>query len=191
VQGTLLGGVRGALRRHAACAAERQREQRWQDRFKCQVLLDQAAVLAAMAYVDLNPLRAKLCDTLEASKHTSARKRLDEIAQTPALAEAKLAPIAGQRGRCVLALTEIEYLQMVDYTGRQIRADKRGAIAGPPPAILKHLGYSPDNWTRQVLAIRSDFSRAVGAVEMLAQKASAIGQFWLRGIATARRLATA
>ena len=44
-----------------------------------------------MAYVDLNPLRAKLCDTLEASKHTSARKRLDEIAQTPALAEAKLA----------------------------------------------------------------------------------------------------
>jgi len=74
---------------------------------------------------------------------------------------------------------------------RRIRADKRGAIAGPPPAILKRLGYSPDNWTRQVLAIRSDFSRAVGAVEMLAQKAAAIGQFWLRGIAKARRLATA
>ena len=101
-----------------------------------------------MAYVDLNPLRAKLCDTLEASKHTSARKRLDEIAQTPALAEAKLAPIAEQRGRCVFALTQIAYLQMVDHTGRQIRADKRGAIAGPPPAILKRLGYSPDNWTR-------------------------------------------
>jgi len=43
----------------------------------------------------------------------------------------------------------------------------------------------------QVLAIRSDFSRAVGAVEMLAAKAAEIGQFWLRGIATARRLATA
>ena len=111
------------------------------------MLLDQAAVLAAMAYVDLNPVRAKLCDTLEASKHTSARKRLDEIARAPALAEAKL-PIAGQRGRCVLALTEIEYLQMVDYSGRQIRADQRGAIAGPPPAILQRLGYSPDNWTR-------------------------------------------
>jgi len=44
------------------------------------VLLDQAVILAAMAYVDLNPVRAKLCDTQEASKHTSVRKRLDEIA---------------------------------------------------------------------------------------------------------------
>ena len=75
----------------------------------------------------------------------------------------------------MLALTEIEYLQMVDYTGRQVRAHKRGAIAGPPPTILQRLGYSPDNWTRQVLAIRSDFSRAVGAVEMLAEKAAEIG----------------
>ena len=143
------------------------------------MLLDDAAVLAAMAYVDLNPVRAKLCETLEASKHTSARKRPDEIAQTPALAKARL------------ALTQIEYLQMVDYTGRQIRADQRGAISGAPPAILRHLGYSPDNWTRQVLAIRSDYSRAVGAVEALAEKAADIGQFWLRGIATARRLARA
>ncbi len=155
------------------------------------MLLDDAAVLAAMAYVDLNPVRAKLCETLEASKHTSARKRLDEIAQTPALAKARLTPITGQRGCCVLALTQIEYLQMVDYTGRQIRADQRGAISGAPPAILRHLGYSPDNWTRQLLAIRSDYSRAVGAVEALAEKAAAIGQFWLRGIATARRLARA
>ena len=105
------------------------------------------------------------------------------------LAKPELAPIAGRRGRCVLALAQIEYLQMVDYTGRQIRADKRGAFAGPPPAILQRLGYSPYNWTRQVLAIRSDFSRAVGAVEMLVEKAAEIGQFWLRGIATARRLA--
>jgi len=97
--------------------------------------------------------------------------------------------IAGQRGRCVLALTQVEYLQLVDYSGRQLRADKRGVIAGPPPTILRRLGYSPDSWTRQVLAIRSDFDRAVGAVEMLVEKAAEIGQFWLFGITTARRLA--
>ena len=39
-----------------------------------QSLLDDNAVLAAMAYVDLNPVRAKICDTLEASAHTNPRK---------------------------------------------------------------------------------------------------------------------
>ncbi len=40
-----------------------------------------------------------------------------------------------------------------------------------------------------MLALKYDYSRAVGAVEMLVEKAAEIGQFWLRGIATARRLA--
>jgi len=45
----------------------------WEGRFRCQVLLDQTAVIAAMAYVDLNPVRAEICETLEDSAHTSAR----------------------------------------------------------------------------------------------------------------------
>jgi hypothetical protein len=53
------------------------------------------------------------------------------------------------------------------------------------------MGYRPENWTRQVLAVKSDYSRAIGAVECLVEKAAEIGQRWLRGIATARRLAAA
>ena len=49
--------------------------------------------------------------------------------------------------------------------------------------------YKRQNWTRQVLAVKSDCSRAIGAVECLLEKAAAMGQQWLRGIATARRLA--
>ncbi len=56
----------------------------WEGRFKCQALLDEDAVLAAMAYVDLNPVRARICDTLEASVHTCARLRLTVIEQEPA-----------------------------------------------------------------------------------------------------------
>ena len=48
----------------------------WEGRFKCQLLEDEGAVLACMAYVDLNPVRAKLADTLEASTFTSVHDRL-------------------------------------------------------------------------------------------------------------------
>ncbi len=161
----------------------------WEGRFKCQALLDDDAVLAAMAYVDLNPVRAKICDTLEASAHTSARVRLTEIERESAAAERPLAPITGNRGLSVLRMTQAEYLNLVDYTGRQIRADKRGAIEGPAPAALVRLGCRPETWTRQVLAVKSDYSRAMGAVECLIDKAAAMGQCWLRGLALARRLA--
>ena len=162
----------------------------WEGRFKCQSLLDDSAVLAAMAYVDLNPVRAKICDTLEASVHTSARQRLTAIEQESTAADRPLAPIAGSRGMSVLRMTQAEYLSLVDYAGRQIRADKRGTIEGPAPAALARLGYRPETWTRQVLAVKSDFSRAMGAVECLVDKAAEMGQCWLRGISTARWLAT-
>ncbi|MCP5473464.1 MAG: hypothetical protein H7A19_01300 [Rhodanobacteraceae bacterium] len=57
------------------------------------------------------------------------------------------------------------------------------------PAVLRRMGYRPENWTRQVLAVKSDYNRAIGAVECLVEKAAKIGQRWLRGITTARRLA--
>jgi len=54
----------------------------WEGRFKCQNLCDMGAVLACMAYVDLNPVRAGLVQAPELSEFTSVRERFDaEVAR--------------------------------------------------------------------------------------------------------------
>ncbi len=160
----------------------------WEARFKCQTLLDETAVLSAMTYVNLNPVRAKICDSLEDSAHTSARKRLDAIEKDRRQADQPLAPVLGLRGFGVLTIRQRDYLELVDHTGRHIHPGKRGAISGPPPAALTSIDYTTDRWQRQVLAVGSGYFRALGAVEVLIDKAREIEQTWLRGIGVARHL---
>ena len=160
----------------------------WEARFKCQTLLDETAVLSAMTYVDLNPVRAKICDSLEESVHTSARARLDSIEKDRHQADQPLAPVLGLSGFGVLTLKQRDYLELVDHTGRQIHPGKRGAITGLPPAALASIGYTTDRWQRQVLAVGAGYFRAIGAAEVLIEKAREIEQTWLRGIGVARYL---
>ncbi|MCU7371034.1 hypothetical protein [Tahibacter amnicola] len=62
----------------------------WEGRYRCQALLNDAALLACMAYVDLNPVRAGISQDLATSEHTSARRRLLNIDP-----EQLLKPVAG------------------------------------------------------------------------------------------------
>jgi REP element-mobilizing transposase RayT len=157
----------------------------WEGRFRCQALLDDSAVLSAMTYVDLNPLRARMVDTPEAAHNVSFRHRFDAIKRTQAR-DLPLLPIAGSGPSC--GVSEVEYLKLVDETGRMIRGDKPGAIDRSLPSIVRRLGLSESAWLGQVQGTQSRYWRVIGQVESLIDKAAELQQRWLQGLAFARRL---
>ncbi len=157
----------------------------WEGRFKCQVLLDEQAVLACMAYVDLNPIRAGLADDLMGSDFTTIQRRLRRIERKPDHADTRLAAMAGQRAVAAPDITVRAYVELVEWTGRISRPDKRGAIDVKTPSALDRIRGSPDWWRGCVLSIEAVFRSAVGTPTSLRAHAAATGRRYLRGLQAA------
>ena len=160
----------------------------WSGRYKCQALLDDAAVLTCMSYVDLNPIRAGMAENLEASSHTSALRRIGQIKFDAKDAAKLLSCIRSTLSSPSLPLTVADYLQVIDWTARLTRADKRGVIDAAEPTILRELGLTERQWSTQVLGTETRYWRAIGSAQSLIAKAAAIGQSWLKGIGSAESL---
>jgi len=167
----------------------------WEGRFGSQALLDEPALLAAMAYVDLNPVRAGLADTLETSDYTSIQARLasagviaqKELTQT----RPPLIPFAAPESTPPtepLPFAWPAYVALVDATGRVVRDDKRGALSADASRLLLSLGLDPDHWLLAIRQLRRRFHRALGAPRRLEALAAHAGQRWLQGQRAARRL---
>ncbi|KGJ96670.1 transposase [Colwellia psychrerythraea] len=142
----------------------------WEGRFKSQALLDEAAVIACMAYVDLNPIRAKIAETPESSNHTSIQQRIRAAKKEkqPTL----LCPFVGNPRQNLpkgLAFELKDYIELVDLTGRCIREDKRGYIDSNLPNILTRLNISAENWLILTTQFRKVFHGAVGNPEALTE----------------------
>ncbi|MBF9000216.1 transposase [Vibrio nitrifigilis] len=92
----------------------------WEGRFRSHALLDETALLAAMAYVDLNPVRAGIEVTPEQSKYTSIKLRvtsLKEQVQTPTA----LCPFkTSQKGELTHAIPYNlrDYLELVNWIAK-------------------------------------------------------------------------
>lgn len=134
----------------------------WEGRFKSQALLDEAALAACMAYVDLNPIRAKVAKTPECSNFTSVQKRIQgaKNAKQPK----QLLKFAGKPCKFMPKGLPFElkcYLELVELTGRIIRDDKPGFIENTHLPLLERINIAPENW----LKLTKDFTRVFhGAV---------------------------
>ncbi|MBE1277793.1 transposase [Enterovibrio baiacu] len=139
------------LNQHIASQANREDKctgHFWESRFKSQALLDEKALAAAMAYVDLNPIRAAIAETPETSEHTSVKARIASLRKEQSTAP-HLFPFAGNPREPMpegLPFRLMDYLELVDWTGRQSREDKRGKIDTRTPEILNRLGFDSDEW---------------------------------------------
>ncbi|GAC13104.1 transposase [Aliiglaciecola lipolytica] len=135
----------------------------WEGRFKSQALLDEHALAACMVYVDLNPIRAKIASTPESSEHTSVKRRIHDFKNGNQ--PSTLMPFVGsptQPQPLGLMFDLIEYLKLVDLSGRIITPNKRGAIDIAASPILQRLGLDKQMWQDMFLAFETTFSVAAG-----------------------------
>ena len=166
----------------------------WEGRFKSQALLDEAGLLTAMAYVDLNPVRAGIAATPEESEFTSIYARIKQVRADAAGPKESCGPAlfpfgdGALRDNQRLPLSFVDYLQLLDYSGRVVRADKTGAIAPSEPPILTRLNIDPDAWKEAMRTKGNVFGRALGQLDHLRLHARALGQSWIKGVQQAERL---
>ncbi|MDE0002898.1 MAG: hypothetical protein OXQ29_09400, partial [Rhodospirillaceae bacterium] len=140
-------------------------------------------LLACMAYVDLNPIRAGLAQTPETSEYTSVQERIANP-NPSSLSLFQDQPEAD--GNIPFRLHD--YLTLVDWSGRAIRAGKPGYIPPHVPPILERLGME-QSATLDYVRRKDDFSaNALGPVSKMRAMARSAGLKFIKGIRFGQRL---
>ena len=161
----------------------------WEGRFKSQALLDEGAVLTAMAYVDLNPIRAKIAKTPEESNHTSIQQRIRQLKKQPT----KPIPLmtlthTNQQSH---QNTTKDYLELISWAGSAIRDDKRGYIEQSEPTLIASLNIQGQGFL-ELMQKDDDLSQltAIGSSQVLTHYLEKLERKFIRGFNLNKQLFT-
>ena len=141
----------------------------WEGRFKSQQLLDENAILAAMIYVDLNPVRAGIAQDASTASHTSLRKRLTDTTRKD-----EMTALNHPNAPLPFAYRLDEYIDLADWTV-EIQHNKRPTRSynrGPP--------RNPELWLHHYLPKPGYWQRANGSFQSLRDYAKDLGQCWIK-----------
>jgi len=80
-----------------------------------------------------------------------------------------------------IAFSLLDYLTLVEETGKVIRADKRGSINQNACALLNQLGINSDDWLQLAEHFGKQYHQAVGSLAELNAFAAHTGKQWIGG----------
>lgn len=135
----------------------------WESRFKSQALLGEKALAAAMAYVDLNPLRAGIADKPETSDFTSIKARAQALREQKPTAPFLFPFIGDPSTKKIqgIPFRLMDYLELVDWTARQYRENKAMLKSTTHP-ILSRLNISQPTWLKACNQLEKRRTTAIG-----------------------------
>lgn len=165
----------------------------WEGRYSSQALLDEAAVLSCMCYVDLNPVRAKITQKLEESNHTGIKKRIDNIKtqasnQTQPDLSKSINALSCQLKSQRMTISIKDYFDLVEWTGKSIVYDNKATIPPNIQSVLSSLNLQQEHWLKHIKDFNQHYCHVVGPVELIRQKAKAMAVKYLRGVSSAKQL---
>ncbi|MCF6443095.1 transposase [Pseudoalteromonas luteoviolacea] len=169
----------------------------WEGRYKSQALLDETALLSCMAYVDLNPIRANMANNLEDSDFTSIQERIRHFKNVKPNAQKSnknneaayqikqpksLKRFGKREHENTIPFSLIDYLELVDWTGRHVHPKKKGFIPKNVPDILVSLRIEEATWLDRVQNYGTHYGNFAGSKTVLRAHAAKNDVSWYKGV---------
>jgi REP element-mobilizing transposase RayT len=132
---------------------------------------------------EAGPVAIAVADAVGASQPSADSGPTSSVA-APVAAPRRLHARASDQG--FLPIEVEHYVMLLDWTGRELRADKRGAIPDHLAPIVERLGLNRSNWVETVRGFGRLFKQAAGRSSSLVDAAARRSRRWFQGKAAAR-----
>ncbi len=182
----------------------------WGTRYRCRECTDVNSILLCGIYVDLNPIKAGEATSPQTARYTSAYQRMhsqsqrkngknrpdgwlgeltwqDDTSTDEAIAfSSRTGRRASDKGLIPISLED--YLKLLNWSARQLRAGQRTTIPGDLESVLDHLSINEEAWLDTLESYEDAFCHVVGSPAEIRKAAERMGRRCLKGTSAGKRI---